>query len=167
MSINDELVRARLELRILGEEAVAYSERVNARITEILNRFEPSAFFGSDAHIGRILNDVPGIEELEDFEATAVSLTGGPFRLLPAQERAYMASVRCALADAVAAARRGQYRQALAASQRGHQTMQRIIQRQEGRVGNDLTAALSESFAAIGAIVATFVGAERALAGAL
>jgi hypothetical protein len=166
MSTNDELIRARLELRLLGEEAIAYSERVNARISEILSRFEPSAFFGAEAHIGRILEDVPGVEELEEFEETATRLTQGPFRLLPSAERAYMAQVRCAIADAVAAARRGQYRQALAASQRGHMSMQRIMQRQEGRLGSDLETALSESLAAIGAIVATFAGAERALSGA-
>ena len=114
MSNEQDLVQARLELRLLGEEAVRYSEQVNARISEILSRFEPSEFFGRDAHIGRILTDVPGIEELDSFEEQARQLTGGPFRLLPSQERAYMAQVRCAIADAVAAARRGQYRQAVA-----------------------------------------------------
>lgn len=165
MTDNTELVRARVELRLLGEEAIAYSERVNARIAEILERFKPGEFFGTEAHIGRILVDVPGIEELDGFDDLATNLTGGPFRLLPAQERAYMAQVRCAIADAVAAARRGRYNQAVAASERAHHGIQRIAKRQEGRLGNEVVTALSESVAAIGAIVATFAGAEQALSG--
>lgn len=167
MTNEQDLVQARLELRLLGEEAVRYSDQVNARISEILSRFEPSEFFGKDAHIGRILTDVPGIEELDDFEEQARRLTGGPFRLLPSQERAYMAQVRCAIADAVAAARRGQYRQAVAASRRAHEGIQKVGRRCDGTLGSAVIEALSESTAAIGAIVASFVGAERALSGVL
>ena len=159
-----DLVRARLELRLLGEEAAAFSDRVNARIEEIVNSFPPGEPFMGGIP-AQVLEAVPTHGRLIEIQECGDSLTQGPMRHLPSQQRAHLAAARCAVADAVAHARRGNFSAAIAASKRAHVGVQKVLLSAQTRGSTDALEALSEAIAALGAIVASFMGAEAALAG--
>jgi hypothetical protein len=181
MTITHELRQALIRVHLLNAQAEAFVRWHKAAIEPLIKMWPMGGMEKAvsalkedeQAEIDKLLATLPGADEFFAMEQLVRSLTNGELARLQAEDRLYMAEVRCKLDDALGYAREGQFSEAYIAATKAWERIDWVLtgRKRAGNtrayrrlIDNDIASALAEARDGVGEMVHEFHHAHLALA---
>jgi hypothetical protein len=181
MTITPELRRALIRAHLLNAQAEAFVQWHKAALEPLMAEWPKGGMSAAvsalkrseQQEIDQMLAKLPGPDEFLAMEHLVRSLTNGELARLQAEDRHFMAEVRCYLEDAIDHARQGDFSEAYMAATRGWERIDWVLngRRRKGNIRNyrrlidgDIAAALADARDGVGEMVTEFHHAHLALA---